>query len=124
MNMSETTRFKPQADLFSKELLDKAGYGHLSMSDAMLRGAKMLPQCYGALFTYSQNEFTISVVSSCAYGAAIMGWGYPAGTPLSKISTEHLTRIPDNTTIAVTHLNDTYRWSREKIAMYLKEHGF
>jgi len=99
----------------------------MKMWEAMLKGAKMKPQGFGAQFT--------SDGGSCAIGAVEDGLGrsfywrfdFPALTekvanatcPVSGCGYKE--RISLGSLCIPAHLNDVHRWSRECIAYWLKD---
>ena len=99
----------------------------LKLSDAVRLGSKLKPQCFGALFRRD---------GSCALGAVadVMGFAYDSDTYrlLDKRFPELQTTLATYENCALNKdlkatiimLNDTLKWTRERIADWLEEQGY
>lgn len=101
----------------------------MKLSDAILKGCEIIPrQAFGVAFVDADGEkcHPEDAFAACALGAAEIATGlqdlsnvYPAfaiydcpecGSDIRRGS-------------VIVHLNDDHRWSRERIAEWLKEQG-
>lgn len=109
----------------------------MELSEAIRIGSAMRPQAFGALFGYTPAyELGDSTLGTCALGAAMDGAGINMGAWNSQANFQqsfpivHLTAscpacqtvMLQNTRLAniIMHLNDSHRWSRQAIAMWVE----
>lgn len=102
----------------------------MELSDAIKAGAKLHPQAFGLLVTRRKGE----IVATCALGAALQAAGCSVDhltetfpllasgklwpePPCGCFPVGHLAATVD---MLITHLNDDHRWTRERIAAWVR----
>jgi hypothetical protein len=92
----------------------------MKMSTAMLKGAKLLPQCKGDDFTVVDGK----AVASCAVGAALHGYHGKPITDWPDHWPTYAQRYRALNGLSIEARNDHNGWSRERIARKLAKAGW
>ncbi len=104
----------------------------MDLSEAMLLGAMLSKQCFGRL-TYSKRgpDGEVSVIRACALGSALHAAGAVSRRNPARYFQvlNHVVHGPCEcpnyyygytVESAVIHLNDTHKWTRERIAAWVR----
>lgn len=100
----------------------------MRLSEAIFLGSKLIPQAFGQLYDWAWDNVTMKVHkhSSCALGSAMDACGeerlfgieerYPWAYEAAPTPCPACSNVGSFAVGMIPHLNDTHRWSREKIA--------